>query len=58
MFQNKLLKEGVQDFVYINRIKLEPYGDLVDQAFLQFNENSINNLDLHSQIENDETPGA
>ena len=26
--------------------------------FSQFNENSINNQDSHSQIENDETPGA
>ena len=38
--------------------KFEPYGDLVDQTFSQFNENYINNQDSHSQIENDETPGA
>ena len=36
-------------------MKFEPHGDLVDQAFAQFNENLINNQDPHSQIENDET---
>ena len=36
--------------------KFEPYGDLVDQTFSQFNENSINYQDPDSQIENDETP--
>ena len=39
-------------------MKFEPYGNLVDQAFLQFNVNLINNQDPHSRIENDETPGA
>ena len=37
---------------------MEPCGDLVDQAFSQFNENSFNNQDPHSQVENDETPVA
>ena len=58
LYQNKLQEQGVQDFVNRNKIKFEPYGDLVDQAFSQFNENSINNQDPHSQIENDETPEA
>ena len=45
---------------YINRnkIKFEPYSDLVNQAFSQFNGNSINNQDPHSLIKNDETPRA
>ena len=30
IYQNKLLEEGVQDVVNINKIKFEPYGDLVD----------------------------
>ena len=34
------------------------YGDLIDQAFLQFNENLINKQDPHSQIENDVILGA
>ena len=42
----------------MNKPKLEPYDDLVDQAFSQFNENSINNQDPHSQIENEETQEA
>ena len=36
----------------------ESYGDLADQAFSQFHENSIKNQDPHNQIENDETPCA
>ena len=55
MYQIKLQEEGVQDVANINQVKLEPNGDLVDQAFLQFNKNLINNQDTQSQIENDET---
>ena len=58
LHQNKLQEQGVQDVVNSKKIKFESYGDLVDQAFSQFNENSINNHDSHSQIENDETPGV
>ena len=58
LYQNKLQEQGVQDAVNTNKIKFEPYGDLVDQTFSQFNENSINNKDPHSQIENDEKAGA
>ena len=46
LFQNKLQEKGVQDVVNRNKIKLEPYGDLVDLAFFQFNENSVNNQDI------------
>ena len=42
----------------INKIKFKPHGDLVDRAYLRFNETLINNQDLHSQIENDETSEA
>ena len=42
----------------INKVKLEPYSQLVDRAVLQFNENSINSQDGYSQIENDKTPEA
>ena len=57
LYQDKLQEEGVEDAVNINKTKFEPYGDLVDQAFSQFNENLINNQDPHIQIENDGTPG-
>ena len=42
----------------MNKIKFEPYGDLVDQVFSKFNENSISNQNPYSQTENDETSGA
>ena len=58
LYQNKLQEQGVQDVVNKNKIKFEPYGDLLHQAFSQVNENSINNQDPHSQIQNDEKPGA
>ena len=56
--KKKLHKEGVQDVKNISKIKFQPYGDLVDQSFLPFNENMINNEDRHSEIENYETPGT
>ena len=56
LYQNKLQEQGVQDVVNSSKTKFEPYGDSVDQVFSQFNENSINNQDPHSQIENYETP--
>ena len=30
MYQNKLQEEGVQDVVNMNKVKSEPFGDLVD----------------------------
>ena len=45
LYQYKMQEQGVQGVVTGNKIKFEPYGDLVDQAFSQFNENSINNQD-------------
>ena len=58
LFKNSLQEQGVQAVVNMNKIKFEPYGDLVDQAFSQFNKTSIANQDSHIQIENDETQGA
>ena len=46
MYQNKLQEEGVQDVVNVRKIKFEPFGDLSDQAFSEFNE--INNQDPES----------
>ena len=56
--KKNLQEQGVQDVVNRNKTKFEPNGDLIDQAFSQCNENSINNQDPHSQTENGETPGA
>ena len=51
-------EQGVQVMANMNKIKFEPYGDLADQVFSQFNEKSITNQDPHSQIEDYETPGT
>ena len=53
-----MLEEQVQDVIKINKMKFEPHGDLLNQAFVQLNEILINNQDPYSQIENDETPEA
>ena len=58
LYQNKLQEQGVQAVVNMNKLKFEPYGDLVDPSFSQFNANSITNREPLSQVENDETPGA
>ena len=58
MYQNKLQDQEVQDIVNIDKIKFEPYDDLVDEVYSQLNESLINNQDPHSQIENVEIPGA
>ena len=39
MYQNNLQEERVQDVVNVNKIKSDPFGDLTDQNFLQFNGN-------------------
>ena len=57
-YQNKLREQGVKVVVNMSKINFEPYGDLVDQAFSQFNQNWITNQDPHSQVEKDETVGA
>ena len=51
-------EEGLQDVANLNKTKSEAYGSLVDQVFLQFNENLINNQDPQSQIKKNETLGA
>ena len=56
--KKNLQEEEVQ--VVVNKSKMEfvLHCDLISQAFLQFNENLINNQSPHSQIKNDELPGA
>ena len=56
LYQNKLQEQGVQDVLNRNKIEVDPYEDLIDQSFSQFNENLIKNQDPQSQIENGETP--
>ena len=56
LYQKKLQQQDVQDIVNRNKIKFEPYYDLVYQAFSQFDDNS--NQELHGEIENNESPEA
>ena len=58
LYQNKLHEQGIQGVINRTKIKFEPYGDLVNQAFSEFNENSINNHDPHNETENDESQEA
>ena len=58
LYQNKLQEKGVQGIENINKIKFEPYGNLVDEVYSRLNETLVNNQNPHSQIENDEIPGA
>ena len=48
--KNKMQEQGIQDVVKRNKVKLEPCSDLVDQAFIQFNENSFNNQDCQVKL--------
>ena len=58
LYQNKFLEPGVQDIVNNNKIEFEPFGDLVEEAYLHYNEHLIGNQDPQGQIENDETEQA
>lgn len=44
----KIQNKGFEDVVNISKINSKPYGDLVGQAFWQFNEDLINNQDSQS----------
>ena len=54
--KTKYKRNDFQNVVNTNSIKFKSYGNLVDQVFLQYNENLINNRDPQSQIEDDEAP--
>ena len=56
LYQNKLEEKGFQDIVNRNKIKFEPYSDLIVAVFSQFNENWINNQEPHNQNHNQEKP--
>ena len=50
LYQNKFQGQGVQDIININKIKFEPFGDLVDEVYSRLKETLINNQNPHSQI--------
>ena len=54
-YQAKLLDPFILEIVNNNIQKFEPFADLVDEAFANYNENLVNNQDAYGQIENDET---
>ena len=49
----KLLDLNVQGVVNENKLKFEPFADLVDTALLNFHSDSIDNPDSFAQQEND-----
>ena len=53
-YMEKLSKPGVLDIVNENKRKLEPYGDLVDEAFRTYHADLDTNLDPFAQQKNEE----
>ena len=59
MCQKKQQEQGFQDVVNTNKIKFEPYLDLVDQHFLNSTRNQLTIKDQYCQKKKkDETPRA
>ena len=56
-YMEKLLDSEVRNSVNENKIKIEPYGDLVDAALNNLRSHAINNQDSYAQQENDEVEG-
>ena len=54
LYQNKHLETGVQTAVNSNKIKFEPYDDLVNEACSHCNANMLDKQDPFGQIENGE----
>ena len=53
-YQSKLNEPGVIDIINHNKCAVEPFGDLVDDAFIRFRAESTPNMDSYGQQENDE----
>ena len=45
LYQNKLLEPGVQTVVNSNKIKFEPFGNLVDDSYSRYDTNMLDNQD-------------
>ena len=45
LYQNKLLEPGVQTVANSNKIKFEPFGNLVDDSYSRYNANMLDNQD-------------
>ena len=57
-YQGIFSKDGVTEIVHNNRRKFEPYAELVDEAYENFNAQLVDNQDAYDQVENDETVTA
>ena len=53
-FQSKLNEPGVIEIINHNKIAVEPFSDLVDEAFVRFRTELAPNMDPYAQQENDE----
>ena len=51
-------EDGVTKIVHNNEHKFEPYTELVDEAYENFNTELVDNQDSYGQIENDESVTA
>ena len=54
-YQGKFSEDDVTEIVNNNRCKFEPYAELVDEVYENFNAELVDNQDAYGQIENDET---
>ena len=50
--------EQILSVINTNRLRLEPYADLIDEAYTNWNAELVSNQDAYGQIENFETSGA
>ena len=54
-YQGKFSEDDVTEIVHNNRCKFEPYAELVDEVYENFNAELVDNQDAYGQIESDET---
>ena len=57
-YQEHLRDEYILSVINTNRLRFEPYADLVDEAYTNLNAELSSNQDAYGQIENFETNGA
>ena len=50
--------EQILSVINFNRLRLEPYPDLIDEAYTNWNAELVSNQDAYGQIENFEANGA
>ena len=53
-YQRKFSEDDVTEIVHNNRCKFEPYAELVDEVYENFNAELFDNQDANGQIESDE----